>query len=415
MPTPWSENSTMDGAIPPENPVLADGAPAPRTFDKPNLVLKDPDPYAFANRIRRLTLVFAALCLLVAGPFLVGRFVYQFRYAQLQAEVDVATEGLAEIKPRLQDLMTASRLVAKRIGPSVVSVQRPDFKGAEGQGSGVIVDEQGYVLTNYHVVADAVGLYVVLDDGRTTDATVVGVDPGADLALLKIDEANLIAAEWGDSDDLQVGDLVWAAGSPFGLQRSVTFGIVSATERRSSSGVTGTAYQEYLQTDVAVNPGNSGGPLVDIEGKVVGINTAIVGPSYRGISFAIPTSIARRQYELLKEDGWIKRGYLGVSPTDVPTNVRRRMKLDSDEGVFVSKIVEPGPASNAGMQQGDVIIRWNGYRAGDATLLSREIASTEVGSTANVVVKRLVRGQPRELTMPVRVGVSPFSIRPGGR
>lgn len=376
--------------------------------------MKDPDPYAFANRIRRLTIVFAGLCLLVAGPYLLGRFVYQMRYAQMQAEVDVATEGLEAIAPKLEGLMTASRLVAKRIGPSVVSVQRPDFQGAEGQGSGVIVDEEGYILTNYHVVRDAVRLYVELDDGRAVDATIVGVDPGTDLAVLKINAPNLIAAEWGDSDALDVGDLVWAVGSPFGLQRSLTFGIVSAKERRSSSGVTDTAYQEYLQTDVAVNPGNSGGPLVSIKGKVVGINTAIVGTSYRGISFAIPSTIAKKQYERLRQERWIERGYLGVSPTNVPSSLRRRMNLGADEGVYVSTIVKGGPASDAGIQRGDVIVRWNGFRAGDATLLSREIASTEVGSTADVVVKRLERGQLREISLAVRVGVSPYSIRPDG-
>ena len=404
----------MDNAHPTQHAPQGElpDSPSVRTFDKPNLVLKDPDPYAFANRIRRLTLVFAALTLLIAGPFLLGKFIYQIRYAQLKAEVDVASEGLAEIRPRLQDLMTASRLVAKRIGPSVVSIQRPGFRGEEGQGSGVIVDSAGYILTNYHVVADAAELYVSLDDGRQSPAAVVGLDPGTDLAVLKINEPNLIAAEWGDSDALDVGDLVWAAGSPFGLQRSITFGIVSAKERRSSSGVTGTAYQEYLQTDVAVNPGNSGGPLVNIEGKVVGINTAIVGPSYRGISFAIPVTIVKRQYERLLKDRWVERGYLGVSPTDVPASVRKRLQLQGNEGVFVSRIVRPGPASQAGIRQGDVIIRWNGYRAADATLLSREIASTEVGSTANVVIKRLEQGRPREVTLAVRVGLSPLSILP---
>ncbi|MEM8866403.1 MAG: trypsin-like peptidase domain-containing protein, partial [Planctomycetota bacterium] len=318
-----------------------------RTFSEPNLVLRDPDPYAFANRIRRLVFIFAALTLLIAGPYLVRHFSYHYRYAQQRADYDVATEGLSEDRVRLQDLMTGSRLVAKRIGPSVVSVQRPGFRGQEGQGSGVIVDEEGYILTNFHVVTGANGLLVELDDGRITEATIIGADEATDLAVLKIDLPDLIAAEWGDSDDLQVGDLVWAAGSPFGLRRSVTFGIVSALGRRSSSGVTNTAYQEYLQTDVAINPGNSGGPLVDVNGNVVGINTAIIGQSYRGISFAIPSTIARRQYELLKRDGWIERGYLGVSPREVPERMRRVLNLAGGEGVLISDVVRPGPAYNA--------------------------------------------------------------------
>lgn len=387
-----------------------------RTFDKPNLVLKDPDPYAFANRIRRLMLVFTALTLVLAAPYLVRHFAYNYRVATQQADFDVATSGLAEIEPGLQHLMTGSRLVAKRIAPSVVRVQRPGFRGPEGQGSGVIVDAEGYIVTNFHVVEGAQGLLVELNDQRLADATIIGVDEATDLAVLKIDLPDLTAAEWGDSDALEVGDLVWAAGSPFGLSRSVTFGIVSAKGRRSSSGVTSTAYQEYLQTDVAVNPGNSGGPLVDIEGNVVGINAAIVGPSYRGISFAIPSAIARKQYELLRRDGWIERGYLGVSPRKVPEPLRRRLRLEGGEGVYVSDVVRPGPAYNAGLRPRDVIVSWNGYRADDPTLLSREIASTEVGSTADVVIRRLDRQEkPTELTLAVRVGVSPYSVRPGSK
>lgn len=386
-----------------------------RTFNGPSLILKDPDKYAFANRIRRLTFVLAGLILLVAGPYICGLFAYQIRYKQLRADVDVATDGLAEIKPRLQDFMTASRLVAKRVGPSVVSIQRPGFQGTEGQGSGVIVDEEGYILTNFHVIDRASGLNVRLDDGRFVDATVIGADQATDLAVLKIDAPNLIAATWGDSDELQVGDLVWAVGSPFGLDRSITFGIVSAKERRSSSGVTGTAYQEYLQTDVAVNPGNSGGPLADINGRIIGINTAILGSSYRGVSFAIPASLAMKQYERLKKDGWIERGYLGVSPTPVPEVIRRRLNLNAGDGVFIAKVIPDGPAGTSGLRPEDVILEWNGYRASDPTLLSREIAGTEVGSTADVLVKRYVRGQPVEMQLAVRVGVSPFSKRPGQR
>lgn len=401
-----------------ESPVQANGPADERTFNKPNLVLKDPDKYAFAHRIRRLTFVLAGLILLVAGPYICGLFAYQIRYKQLRADVDVATDGLAEIKPRLQDFMTASRLVAKKVGPSVVSVQRPNFQGPDGQGSGVIVDVEGnsgFILTNFHVVDGASALNVHLDDGRYVNATVIGADQATDLAVLKINTTNLIAASWSDSDELEVGDLVWAVGSPFGLDRSITLGIVSAKERRSSSGVTGTAYQEYLQHDAAVNPGNSGGPLADINGRVIGINTAILGPSYRGVSFAIPASLAKKQYERLRKDGWIERGYLGVSPTPVPEVVRRRLQLNNGDGVFIARVIPDGPAGNSGIRPEDVILEWNGYRATDPTLLSREIAGTEVGSTADVLVKRYVNGRPVEMNLAVRVGVSPFSRRPQGK
>ena len=252
------------------------------------------------------------LTLVAVAPYLVGPFVYQMRFNELKADVDVASEALTGMKPRLTDFELASRMVAKRVEPSVVSIFRPGFRGREGQGSGVIVDAAGYIVTNFHVVNGARSISVHLTDGRVVPATIVGADDITDLAVLKIDAGNLIAAEWGDSDELEVGDLVWALGSPFGLERSFTFGIVSAKSRRSGCLAARNLYQEYLQTDAAVNPGNSGGPLIDIEGKVVGINAAIFGPSYQGISFAIPSSVAKAQYDVLKTKGWVERAYLGI-------------------------------------------------------------------------------------------------------
>jgi len=263
-----------------------------------------------------LLLLLLVFILLLAGPFLVGRFVYETKYNELKAGYDVATGTLAHVKSRLNDLELASRLVAKRVEPSVVSIVRPisrpfsahDF---DGQGSGVIVDKAGYIITNFHVVEGATKVEVRLSDRRITEATVVGTDAMTDIAVLKIDLGNLIAAEWGDSDKLEVGDLVWALGSPYGLERSLTFGIVSAKSRRSASHVSGSPYQEYLQTDAAVNPGNSGGPLVNIDGQIVGINAAIFGNSYQGISFSIPSTLAREKYDELKAKGHIDRAWLG--------------------------------------------------------------------------------------------------------
>jgi serine protease Do len=192
-----------------------------------------------------------------------------------------------------------------------------------------------------------------------------------------------------------VGDLVWALGSPFGLDRTLTFGILSAKARRSGSRLplptnlwTASAYQEYLQTDAAVNPGNSGGPLVNIEGQVVGINAAIFGPAYQGISFAIPSSLAREKYEELRAHGRIERAWLGIRPADVPDDLRVRLGLKLGEGVFVAD-VEPGaPADRAGIQVGNVILKWNDHVATDPTLLSRAIAATEIGSKAKLVLLR---------------------------
>src|SRR4051812_19720464 len=230
-----------------------------------------------------LILLLAFFVLLLAGPFLVGRFVYETKFNELKAGYDVATGTLEHLKSRLNDLELASRLVAKRVEPSVVSIVRAGgrFHGREfeGQGSGVIVDKAGYIITNFHVVEGAKKVQVRLSDRRVTEADVVGSDSMTDIAVLKIALGDLIAAEWGDSDKLEVGDLVWALGSPYGLERSLTFGIVSAKSRRSGTFAEGSysPYKEYLQTDAAVNPGNSGGPLVNIEGQIIGINAAIFG------------------------------------------------------------------------------------------------------------------------------------------
>jgi S1-C subfamily serine protease len=336
----------------------------------------------------RLLLVLTLLVVIALGPIAVGRFIYYATYNELKAGYDVATEGLSKLKPRLDELEMASRLVAKRVEPSVVSIYRPGGFGREGQGSGVIVDAEGYIVTNFHVVRDAPSIQVRLSDGRRTTAEVVGDDPETDLAILKIELTNLVAAEWGDSEKLEVGDLVWALGSPFGLDRSLTFGIVSAKARHGGSRFSAGLFQEYLQTDAAVNPGNSGGPLVNIEGKVVGINTAIVGPSYQGISFAIPSRLVHEKYDELRTTGRIERAWLGVAPLPVPDELRRQFGLDFDEGVLIGEVEPDSPAGRAGFRLGDIILQWNDHDAVDPNLLSRAIAATEIGSTAKAVVLR---------------------------
>ena len=344
------------------------------------------------------------ILLVLSGPLLVGRFIYYMTYNELRAGYDVATSTLESLKPRLNDLELASRLVAKRVEPSVVSIIRP-ARGdlLDGQGSGVIVDKAGYIVTNSHVVEGARTIQVRLSDRRTAEATVVGSDALTDIAVLQIDLPNLIAAEWGDSDKMQVGDLVWALGSPYGLERSLTFGIVSAKSRRSSNYVSRSPYQEYLQTDAAVNPGNSGGPLVNIEGQIVGINAAIFGATYQGISFAIPSSLAREKYDELKAKGRIDRAWLGIEPLDVPQEVRERYELKLGEGVLVGSVESEAPAGRSGLRRGDVILRWNEHQATDPTLLSRAIAATEIGSTAKLVILRYNGDGTEKLALDVEV------------
>jgi serine protease Do len=370
-----------------------------------------PQPVAFrqaagsAGRIPGLIFVLVCSLIVLGGPYVVGRFIYHANYNQLKAGYDVATTTLAQLKPRLYDLELASRLVAKRVEPSVVSVLRPGTDGFMGQGSGVVVDSNGYIITNHHVVDDAETVDVHLGDGRHATAVVVGSDPMTDLAVLKINAPNLIAAEWGDSDELQVGDLVWALGNPYGLDHSLTFGIISAKSRRSSSNFTPNLYQEYLQTDAAVNPGNSGGPLVNIEGQIVGINAAIFGRGYQGISFAIPSKLAREKYDELRTKGKVERAWLGIRPLDVPEKVREQLGLNYGEGVYVGKVQPGTPANRAGVKYGDVILKWNDHEATDPTLLSRAIAATQIGSKAKLIVARRndEPGQYQQVSLDVEV------------
>lgn len=349
-------------------------------------------------RLRRLLWGFGVLLLLLLAPSIVWRIQYSLIAAKEQAQVDVARRHLGDLE--LEQLSAAFRLLAKAVGPSVVNIRTHQGLGT-GQGSGVIVDADGFIVTNYHVVRGVRSAQIRLSDGRHGPATVIGVDPYADVAVLKTELDNLIPVEWGDSDQLDVGDLVWAIGSPFGLEKSTTFGIVSAKERRGIVG--GAIYQEFLQTDAAVNPGNSGGPLVNIEGKVVGINTAIVGPSYQGISFAIPSTLARETYETIRRDGEVKRGFLGVVPEKVSDRLARELGLERNQGVLVRGMERDTPAEDAGIELGDVILTWNGVEFSDPTLLSRAIAASPIGAEVQVeIIRRTLSGSKRmELTVKV--------------
>ena len=222
----------------------------------------------------------------------------------------------------------------------------PAMYQMEGQASGVIVDPDGYIVTNNHVVENASEIRVTLADNRQFAAEVIGTDPGSDLAVIKIDASKLIAADWGDSGQLEVGEWVLAIGNPYGLDRTVTFGIVSAKNRR---GFKNSPTQDFLQTDAAVNPGNSGGPLVNMEGQVIGINTAIYGTSYQGISFALPSATAKEVYEQLKKGQPIDHayGYLGVQLAPLSPADAQRLGVKSGRGALIVKVV-PGFAGRPG-------------------------------------------------------------------
>lgn len=359
-------------------------------------------------RLSRLMWVFVILSAILIAPSLVSRIEYALTSARERARLDVARANLKDFK--LEQISAAYRMLAQSVSPSVVNIRTALDRG-EGQGSGVIVDKTGYIITNNHVVEGVGTAEIKLSDGRRGPATVVGVDPFTDIAVLKTELGDLTPADWGDSDELQVGDIVWALGSPFGLEKSITFGILSAKERRGIAGTgangTGNVFQEYLQTDAAVNPGNSGGPLVNHEGRIIGINTAIIGPSYLGVSFAVPSELARASYEQIRDNGYVLRGFLGVSPESVPDRQARRLGLERGEGVLIRSIDANTPADDAGFEIGDVLLTWNGQEFSDPTLLSRAIAATPIGSDVKVKLVRESNGSPKEVELNVKVSARP--------
>jgi serine protease Do len=325
-----------------------------------------------------------------------------------------AAEALPPVSPEVDRLSSAFREAAKRVKPAVVAVTtsfgdmgddfmqrffgqapggRPSGKAPtrkfqrQGLGSGVIVDPDGYILTNNHVVDEAQEISVHLADGREFKAKVVGADPPTDIAVIKIKAENLPVAQLGDSDKAEVGDWVIAIGAPFGLEATVTAGIISATGR-SNVGIAD--YEQFLQTDASINPGNSGGPLVNMRGQVIGINTAIAsrGGGNAGVGFAVPTSLAREVMKRIRETGHVTRGWLGVGIQRLTAELAESMKLKAGQGVLVSQIIEGGPADKAGIKAGDVIIEFAGKPVKTPGELMDTVAWTAPGTKAEIVVLR---------------------------
>jgi serine protease Do len=259
-------------------------------------------------------------------------------------------------------------------------------RGRQSLGSGVIASSDGYIVTNFHVVRGADAIVVRLADQSEFQAKLVGNDARTDLALLKIDGRGLPAMPFGDSDRLEVGEPVMAIGNPFGLDQTVTTGIVSAKERFIGSG----PYDDFIQTDASVNPGNSGGPLVDTRGALVGINTAIfsqTGGSV-GIGFAIPVNTAKDVLRQLRDTGKVVRAYLGVAVMPVTPDARKTMSLPSQRGALVAEVVSGSPAAGAGLKPGDVIVRFQGEEIQDPRDLTRRVAATPPGTTVKLDVVR---------------------------
>jgi serine protease Do len=256
-------------------------------------------------------------------------------------------------------------------------------------GSGVIVSKEGHIITNYHVIEQMNEIEVQLSDDRTFRATLLGSDPAADIAVLKINAPNLQPLPLGDSESVRVGQLVFAIGNPFGLGETVTTGIISAKGRRAGED----SAVEYLQTDAAVNRGNSGGPLINLHGEIVGINSAIFSNNdegnWLGISFAVPSNTARRALESVIKRGRIVRTYLGVTITNVTPELARQIQLDSTKGAFITDVVPGSPAERSGLQAGDVALEVNGRTITDSVALRNRLNEVDVGEKVELKISRV--------------------------
>jgi serine protease Do len=412
----WSEETAGQ-------PFVIDvNTPAPAEAHSPVRSAIPPEPPPLPRRSGGAVVwMLAMIIVLLVASMIVPRMAEEIQYSLERGRQRANHEfsGTLLQTSSLSEISRASQLVNQRIAPSVVIINvnsapvipegvadddnlhrfGPPSHDSLGQGSGVIVGSDGYILTNHHVVRDAREIRVTFSDGRRMSAERVGVDNLTDLALLKVKANNLIPAEWGDSDQLQVGSLIWAVGSPFGLERSVSFGILSAKNRGS---IAGSPHQDFLQTDAAVNPGNSGGPLVDATGKVVGINTAIVGQTYSGVSFAIPSNVAREVADRLRQGGYVPRAWLGVELSPVSEQVAERIGLEIVRGAMIARVVEDelnSPAHRAGMQPGDVVLRWADVDVLEPAMLSQLVAKTKIGEAVKVQVWR--EGQPLDVQVTV--------------
>ena len=287
--------------------------------------------------------------------------------------------------------------------------QQQEFK-QRSLGSGFIIDKDGYIVTNNHVIADADEIKVKLNSGKEYDAKIIGRDPSTDIALIKIKaDSNYSIVNLGDSDELKVGEWVVAIGNPFGLEHTVTAGIVSAKGRVIGSG----PYDDFIQTDASINPGNSGGPLINMKGNVVGINTAIIA-SGQGIGFAVPVNLAKGVIKQLKEEGEVTRGWLGVGIQDINDEMAEYYGVKGKKGVLVSEVFPGDPADKAGIQTKDIIFEVNGQKIETSRELTRIIAGFHVGEVVKITVFRdgkektfKVKIAKREETERVASGIPP--------
>ncbi len=296
----------------------------------------------------------------------------------------VRTEKVADapLSPFLED-----PFFRKFFGDQFRHQEKPREYKSESLGSGVIVTPDGYILTNNHVIKNADTIKVLLSDKSEHVGKVIGSDPKTDVAVIKIDAKNLVSLTVGNSDNLKVGELVLAVGNPYGLNQTITMGIVSAVGR-ANVGIAD--YEDFIQTDAAINPGNSGGALVNVKGELVGINTAIFSTTggYQGIGFAIPSNMVKVVMSSLMEKGKVIRGWLGVSVQEITPELAQQFQLDKDYGTLVADVVEGSPAEKAGIMHGDVIIEFGGKQVDEPYNLRNIVARTQPGTEVEMKVIR---------------------------
>ena len=362
--------------------------------------------------MKRLWLLFAqTVTVLVAALFVVATLQPQWlgRSASVAAVVPVLEAPSLGTAPAAVDGAASFRSAARAASPAVVSINtsKAAVNGAQsadpwfrfffgdqaqsqpqtGLGSGVIVSPAGYVLTNNHVIEEADEIEVILNDGRKSAAKVIGTDPETDLAILKIELTDLPVITLGNSDALEIGDQVLAIGNPFGVGQTVTSGIVSALGR-TQLGIN--TFENFIQTDAAINPGNSGGALVDVNGHLMGINTAIYSRSggSMGIGFAIPTSTARNVLDAIVRDGQVTRGWIGVEPQDLTPELAESFGLAPGAGVVITGVLQNGPAAQAGIRPGDVITAVGGKPVSTVPQLLSAVAALQPGTASPLDVTR---------------------------
>ena len=383
------------------------------------------------RRLRVWIVALAVTCVVAGmgiGALLAGRSAVAQNEAQIARAPEALSASFAEIAKRVEpavvniDTKTATPEVADRDGedkdedssnPLLDLFRKQARRPSKGVGSGFIVDPKGYILTNQHVVQGATRIVIRLQSGEEFLGRVVGVDEETDVAVVKVDAGrDLPTVKLGDSNGVEVGDWVLAIGSPFGLDQTVTAGIISTKERQTPYF---SSFQQFLQTDAAINRGNSGGPLVNMRGEVIGINSQIATSTgdYNGIGFALPSNEVRFVYGQITSVGKVRRGYLGINLDSVKAEFARVYGLAEAKGVIVTDVREPqGPAGKAGIQPLDIIVEFNGQQVANAQDLINKVASTQVGQTVPVTLLRDTNGKMERRTVSVTVGERPSSLAP---